>query len=47
MVEMFGLNMPLPTMIVARPNLNTIGSGNMIRNRPAAMNTAPSRIERW
>src|ERR1700740_1770301 len=37
MVEMFGLNMPLPTMMVARPNLNTFSSGKAIMNRPADM----------
>ncbi len=47
MVEMFGLNRPLPTMIVARPNLKMRSSGIAIMNRPAAMITAPSRIDRW
>ena len=46
MVEMLGLNMPLPTMIVARPSLKITGLGKAIMNRPAAINTAPSRIER-
>jgi hypothetical protein len=46
-VEMFGLNRPLPTMIVARPSSNSAGSGTEIMNRPAAMNTAPSKIDRW
>ncbi len=47
MVEMFGLNRPLPAITVARPSLKMFSSGHMIMNRPAAMTTAPSRIERW
>ncbi len=47
MVEMFGLNRPLPAMMVARPSLNTLSSGIEIMNRPAAMMIAPTRIERW
>ncbi|MNN95024.1 hypothetical protein D3C81_2137650 [compost metagenome] len=47
MVEMFGLNRPLPMMIVARPNSNTSLFGMATMNRPAAMITAPVRIERW
>ena len=47
MAEMFGLNMPLPTMIVARPSLKMSGLGMVMANRPATMNDAPTRIERW
>jgi hypothetical protein len=47
MVEMFGLNRPLPTMIVARPSLKMCSCGSEIMNRPAAMMIAPVRIERW
>ena len=47
MVEMFGLNMPLPTIMVARPRLKMSWFGTEMQNRPAAMKTAPSRIERW
>jgi len=47
MVEMLGLNMPLPTMIVARPSLKMCSCGRAIMNRPAAMMTAPVRIDRW
>ena len=47
MVEMLGLNRPLPTMIVARPSLKACWFGSVIMNSPAAMITAPSRIERW
>jgi hypothetical protein len=39
--------MPLPTMMVARPNLKIVGSGMAIMNRPAAMKVAPTRMERW
>jgi len=46
-VEMFGLNRPLPTMIVARPSLKMFSLGTAIMKRPAAMMMAPSRIERW
>jgi hypothetical protein len=46
-VEMFGLNRPLPAMIVASPRLKTCSLGTEIMNRPAAMITAPSRIDRW
>jgi hypothetical protein len=34
-------------MIVARPNLKISSFGIEIMNRPAAMITAPSRIDRW
>jgi hypothetical protein len=43
---MIGLNRPLPTMIVARPSLKMFSFGTAIMNRPAAMITAPIRIER-
>ena len=45
--EILGLNSPLPTMMVAKPSLNIGSVGEASRNRPRAMNTAPSRIERW
>jgi len=47
MVEMFGLNRPLPMMIVARPSSKISLLGMATMNRPAAMITAPVRIERW
>ncbi len=47
MVDTFGLNRPLPAMIVARPILNTSWFGIAIRNRPTDMNTAPISSERW
>ncbi|MNV72682.1 hypothetical protein D3C71_1657900 [compost metagenome] len=46
-VEMLGLNRPLPMMIVARPSSNTSLFGMATMNRPAAMITAPVRMERW
>ena len=45
-VEMFGLKRPLPAMIVARPNWKMFSLGTAIMNKPAAMITAPTRIER-
>ena len=47
MVEMLGLNRPLPTTITARPMTKVVRSGAISMKLPTAISAPPSMIERW
>jgi hypothetical protein len=47
MLEMFGLNRPLPTTITESASLNMNGDGSISMNRPIAITTAPISTARW
>ena len=41
------VDIPLPQTTVASPSLKSVGLGTAIMNSPAAMKTAPTRMDRW